>query len=90
MQPANNNRPLEGAALEELLQDLAEINVTAMSLKYDLEPITEEDKALGVEPLTPTEIAQELDHIATIVTRIAMHQLKATADEWVEANDQIE
>jgi hypothetical protein len=90
MQPANSNRPLEGAALDDILKELAEINVRAMSLKHDLGPLSDEDKALGAEPLTAEQISEELDQIANIVTRIVARNLKATGDEWVDANEDIE
>ncbi|EUB94845.1 hypothetical protein PMI07_002623 [Rhizobium sp. CF080] len=90
MQPANSNRPFEGSALANVLQELAEINVRAMSLKYDLEPLSEEDISMGAEPLGAEQIAEELDHIATIVTRIVLEHLKAEPGEWYEANDKIE
>lgn len=90
MQPPNSNRPFEGTALTEILRDLAAINVIATSLKYDLEPLSDEDRAAGAEPLTPAQITEDLDQIATIVTRIVLEHVKAQTGEWYDANDKIE
>ncbi len=90
MQPANSNRPFEGAALTDILHQLARINVIATSLKYELDPLSDEDEEAGAEPLTPDQIKEELDEIATIVTEIALNHVKAHAEEWIEANDEIE
>lgn len=90
MKPANSNRPMEGQALQDILKELATVNVLAMSLKMDLDPLDEEDIALGAEPLTPDQIKEELDKIANIVTRIAILNLKAESAEWYAANDSIE
>ncbi|MDQ0324076.1 hypothetical protein QO002_006283 [Pararhizobium capsulatum DSM 1112] len=90
IEAANANRPFQGKALAAVLRDLAQINAIALSLKYDLAPLSENDKALGMQPLAPTQISRELEHIAAIVTRIVLEHLKAESNEWYEANDQIE
>ncbi|MGK9052238.1 hypothetical protein [Neorhizobium petrolearium] len=69
---------------------MATINAIAHGLKYSLEPLSEEDIAAGAEPLTPEQITEGLDEIATIVTRIVLDHLKAKTDEWYSANDKIE
>ena len=90
MKPANSNRPIEGQALTNILHELARVNVTIGSLKFDLEPLAEEDIAAGAEPLTSEQVQEELEKIAQIVTTVAIQHLKADPMEWYAANDMIE
>lgn len=83
-------RPMEGWYLRDGLKKLAEICVLADSLKYELEPLSEEDIAAGAEPLTKEQIDQSLGRIAMLATSLALEELKATREEWYAANNKIE
>ncbi len=88
--PANNNRPIEGKLLKDVLTQLMRINALASRLKVDLEPLSAEEKAVGAEPMTKEQIDRELDSIRLTACRIALHDLRATKDEWCEAMAQID
>lgn len=90
---ANNGkatRPFDGQALDGILREFALVNVTAGSLKMNLEPLSPEDEAAGAEPLTPQQIQDDLEQIMQIVTRIVLNHLNAAPAEWYAANDAIE
>lgn len=89
MKPADRIRPLEGIALAAILHQLASVNVVASNLKFDLDPLSEEDIAAGAVPLTPEQFQEELGRISTIVTMIAIEHLKVEPSEWYAANDAI-
>lgn len=83
-------RPFEGDALAAVLKQLALIDLKATSLKMDLGPLSEEDKAAGAEPLTPEQIAEELEAISVIVTKIVLEHLNVAPEEWYAAHDAVE
>lgn len=85
IEPANRNRPLSGEALSEALTDLATADAIAWSLSRDLEPPSEEDLALGAEPLSKEEIQDELAKIRQIMERMALHHLKVEPSVWGDA-----
>ncbi len=85
----NARRPMEGWYLRDCLKKLANISAIAYSLKMDLEPLSEEDIAAGAEPLTPEQIQTELEEISRLATSLALDEMKATPEEWYEANDKI-
>lgn len=87
---ATGTRPLEGPELRNLLLELARINVISQSLKYEMEPLSEEEVAAEMKPISAEQMAEDLDEIATLVTRIVLEHLKAQPDEWYAANEQIE
>lgn len=89
MQAANGNRPIEGQALKEILHELASITAISDSLKLSLEPLTDEDRAAGAEPLSNEQINEELEKISRIATQIAILHLHAETEEWYAANDAI-
>lgn len=85
-----NKRPMEGWYLRDGLKKLAEICAIADGLRYSLEPLSEDDIAAGAEPLTPDQIAPDLERIARLATSLALEELQATTEEWYKANDSIE
>lgn len=85
-----SNRPFEGQALKDILADLAGIDVLASSLKLDLEPLSEDDRAAGAGAITIATMRTELSRLSTLVTWIAIERLKAESSEWYEAHDSIE
>ena len=89
MRPADRIRPLEGSVLAEILHQLASVNVIASNLKFDLDPLSDEEAAAGAVPLTPEQFQSELGRISTIVTMIAIEHLKADPSEWYAANDAV-
>jgi hypothetical protein len=87
--PTNDNRPLTGQTLKTVLEELARISAAAFSLKMDLEPLSEEEKAGGAEPLTLEQIQQSLEEISYMATTIAICHLRAEPSEWDAATDTI-
>jgi hypothetical protein len=83
------DHPINGVDYAVILSKLALVNALAGSLKLDLEPLSTEDAEAGAEPLEAPQIQVELDRICQVVTEIALLHLKASPDEWVEANDSI-
>ena len=84
-------RPMEGWYLRGALEKLAEISAIADSMRRSLtEPLTDDDIAAGAEPLTPEQMAPELERITLLTTSLALEELQATAVEWYAANDKIE
>lgn len=83
-------RPWEGMYLRDALKKAALITVLADSLRLNLEPLSEEDIALGAEPLTYEQISEDLRNIARIATSLALEEMQATPEEWYAANDAIE
>ena len=80
---------MEGWYLRDALKRLAEICATADGLRYELEPLSEDDVAAGAEPLTPEQINEALENISRIATRLALEEMQATPEEWYAANDSI-
>lgn len=89
-----NEHPFERAAMgadrAEAIRNLALINAIASSLKFSMEPLTQEDLDAGAEPINADQIQESMDEICDLVTAIALQQLKAEPEEWISANDQIE
>jgi len=83
-------RPLEEEALELLLRELAQVFAIAAGLKDQLEPLSDEDIALGAEPLTKEQIQEDLNQIERKVTAIVLNHLKADRDEWYAAVDTVQ
>ena len=83
-------RPWEGMYLRDALKKAALISALADSLRFDLEPLSDEDIALGAEPLTYEQISENLQSIARIATSLALEEMQATREEWCAANDAIE
>ena len=90
MKNGHSTRPFEGEALAAVLKQLALIDVRASSLKMNLEPLSEEDKAAGAEPLTSEQIADELEAISRLVTGIVLEHLNVAPAEWYAAHDTVE
>ena len=86
---ANSKRPMEGWYLRDGLKKLAEICAIADSLRYDLEPLSDDDIAAGAEPLSHEQIAPELQRIALLATSLALEEMQATREEWYAATDSI-
>lgn len=86
---SNDNCALTGETLTAVLDQLALICVTADTLKMDLEPLSDEDRASGAEPLSLEQIQQSLASISMIATTIAISHLKADSADWYAANDRI-
>lgn len=84
------SRPLEGLALERILKELALVDAIAGSLKLSLEPLSDDDRTAGAEPLTPKQIQDDLDEMMRIITGIVFLHLKAESSEWYAATDAIE
>lgn len=84
-----SKRPMEGWYLRDCLKKLASISVVADSLRMDLEPLSDEDIAAGAQPLSPEQIQTELEEISRLATSLALDEMKATREEWYEANDKI-
>ena len=82
-------RPMEGLYLRDGLKRLAEICVLADSMRYNLEPLSEEDIAAGAEPVTPAQMQDDLRQIARLATLLALEEMQATSEEWYAANDKI-
>ena len=81
---------MEGWYLRDAMKKLAEICAIADSMRHSLmEPLTEEDIAMGAEPLTPEQMAPDLERIARLATGLALEELQATPEEWYRANDKI-
>ncbi|WP_146620031.1 hypothetical protein [Acuticoccus sediminis] len=85
----SENRPFEGQALKDILHELARINATAGGLRYSLDPITDEDRKAGAEPLTPEQIQEDLTDIMRVLTGVVVNHLRAKPAEWYAANDEI-
>lgn len=82
-------RPMEGLYLRDALKKLAEISAIAESMRYSLDPLSEEDIELGAEPLTPDQMMPDLERIFQLVSSFALEELQATSIEWHDANDAI-
>lgn len=82
-------RPMEGLYLRNALKKLAEISAIAASMRYSLEPLSEEDIELGAEPLTPDQMMPDLERIFQLASSFALEELQATSTEWHDANDAI-
>lgn len=78
-------RPLEEEALELILRELATIRVASWSLSRDLEPLTDDERACGAEPISKEQIQEELASITRIVDSIALRHLRADPREWSDA-----
>lgn len=89
MSNGRTTRSMEGAALEAVLDELARVHAIAGSVKIDMEPLSDEDKEAGAEPLTPEQIQGELERIMVGVTRVVLNHLGASPEEWYAANDKI-
>lgn len=87
---ANENRPMADHPLRVTLLALARIDALAGSLRLSLEPLSADDVAAGAEPLTKSQIQEELEMISRIVTTIAIEHLQAEPSEWYAAHDAIE
>ncbi len=83
----NSNRPIEGEALAEILQELAHAHMRAMSLKLDLDPLSDEDQRSGAKPLSMREIQDELENISRTIAGVAFFHLKASRAEWSAASE---
>lgn len=83
-------RPFEGQELHNILKELAYANVIAGTMKSSLDPLSEDDVAMGAEPLTPDQIKADLDKIMDVLAKVAVLYLKATREEWQAADDEIE
>jgi ATP phosphoribosyltransferase regulatory subunit HisZ len=81
---------MKGEQLANILDQLAEISAIAFSLKYELEPLTPEDIQAGAEPLSQDQIQGSLDKIQSMITMLAMIDLKATREEWYAANNGVQ
>jgi hypothetical protein len=87
---SNDNRAVNGHALESLLVELARICVTASGLRMGFEPLSDEDRAAGAEPLTAGQINERLETISRVATVIAVTHLKAEPEEWYAAIDKVD
>lgn len=87
---SDDDRPLKGEALQQILGQLAEISAIAFSLKHDLSPLSPEAIQAGAEPLSQGQIQESLDEIQTMIAVLALGDLKATREEWYAANDQVQ
>lgn len=85
-----DERPLNGEALQSILDQLAEISSIAFSLKHELSPLSPEDIQAGAEPLSQGQIQEYLDDIQIRIVMLAKEDLKATSEEWYAANDKIQ
>lgn len=85
-----DDRPLKGDRLQAILEQLAEISNIAFSLKEELSPLTPEDIQAGAEPLSQGQIQGSLDEIQTMITMLALQDLRATREGWYAANDQVQ
>lgn len=83
-------RPMEGWYLRDALKKLALICAHADGLRYELQPLSDQDIAAGAEPLTQEQINEALESIARIATSLALEEMQATKEEWYAANDRIE
>ena len=86
----NDDRPLQGQALQDILAQLAEISGIAFSLKHELSPLSQDDIQAGAEPLAQGQIQESLDRIQTMIAWLALNDLGATSKEWYAANDGIQ
>ncbi|WP_111347642.1 hypothetical protein [Acuticoccus sediminis] len=84
-----SKRPIEGEALAEILQELARADMRAVSLRFDLDPLSDEDKRSGAKPLSMREIQDELENISRTITGVALFHLGASRDEWYAAHEDI-
>ena len=80
---------VDGIDFATTLSKLALIHALAWSLKHDLDPLSPEDASAGAEPLSAEQIQAELDRICELISQVALQDLKATGDEWLEATDSI-
>ena len=86
----STKRPMEGWYLRDGLKRLATICAIADGMRYSLEPLSDEEISAGAEPLTPTQMQEELGRIALIATQVALEEMQATSEEWYAANNSIE
>ena len=59
------NRPFEGQALSEVLSKLAQVNAIASSMRQNIEPISDENKEFGAEPVSVEDLQSELSDISS-------------------------